>query len=103
ERYARDAMRLKSVYRGRLAIVLCGAVLLVSTSSGCRAAAAKTENAASGVQINADFGDIARAGQVLMRIDPREYQLRLDSAEAAVAQARARLENSRARYNRARE
>ena len=139
-------MRLKSVYRARLAIVLCGAVLLVSSSSGCRAtAAAKTENAASGVQplkvvvatvsekslertaevqgalfpreratlasnvdgtveqVNADFGDIAKAGQVLMRIDPREYQLRFDSAEAAVAQARARLENSQARYNRARE
>ncbi len=53
------------------------------------------------VQITADFGDMAQAGQVLMRIDPREYQLRLDSAQAAVDQARARLENSRARYNRA--
>jgi membrane fusion protein (multidrug efflux system) len=55
------------------------------------------------VQINADFGDHAQAGQVLMRIDPREYQLRYDSARAAVEQARARLENSRARYNRAHE
>ncbi len=44
---------------------------------------------------------MAQAGQVLMRIDPREYQLRLDSAQAAVDQARARLENSRARFNRA--
>ena len=55
------------------------------------------------VQISADFGDKAQAGQVLMRIDPREYQLRLDSAQAAVDQARARLENSQARFARAQE
>jgi len=55
------------------------------------------------VQVAADFGDRARQGQVLMRIDPREYQLRLDSAAAAVDQTRARLENSRARFNRAQE
>lgn len=55
------------------------------------------------VQISADFGDQVKAGQVLMRIDPREYQLRLDSAQAAVDQANARLENSRARFNRAQE
>jgi membrane fusion protein, multidrug efflux system len=53
------------------------------------------------VQIAADFGDLVKAGQVLMRIDPREYRLRLDSAEASVEQANARLENSRARFNRA--
>ncbi|HVA77925.1 MAG TPA: efflux RND transporter periplasmic adaptor subunit [Candidatus Binataceae bacterium] len=53
------------------------------------------------VQVGADFGDTVAAGQVLMRINPREYQLRLDSAVAALDQARARLENSRARYNRA--
>jgi membrane fusion protein (multidrug efflux system) len=55
------------------------------------------------VQIVADFGDRAKEGQVLMRIDPREYQLRYDSAAAAVDQARARLENSRARFDRAQE
>ncbi|HTR61352.1 MAG TPA: efflux RND transporter periplasmic adaptor subunit [Candidatus Binataceae bacterium] len=55
------------------------------------------------VQISADFGDQAQAGQVLMRIDPREYQLRLDSAQAAVDQAQARLENSQARFTRAQE
>ncbi|MBV8135814.1 MAG: efflux RND transporter periplasmic adaptor subunit [Deltaproteobacteria bacterium] len=55
------------------------------------------------VQVAADFGDRAKEGQVLMRIDPREYQLRLDSAGAAVDQARARLENSRARFDRAQE
>jgi RND family efflux transporter MFP subunit len=55
------------------------------------------------VQITADFGDRAKEGQVLMRIDPREYQLRLDSAAAAIDQARARLENSRARFERAQE
>jgi membrane fusion protein (multidrug efflux system) len=55
------------------------------------------------VQINADFGDSAQSGQILMRIDPREYQLRLDSAQAAVNQARARLENSQSRFNRAQE
>ncbi|HUY26699.1 MAG TPA: efflux RND transporter periplasmic adaptor subunit [Candidatus Binataceae bacterium] len=53
------------------------------------------------VQVAADFGDTVEAGQVLMRIDPREYQLRLDSAGAALDQTRARLENSQAQYNRA--
>ena len=53
------------------------------------------------VQVTADFGDMVKAGQVLLRIDPREYQLRLDSAEATVEQSNARLENSRARFNRA--
>src|SRR5689334_9174897 len=30
-------------------------------------------------QVFADMGDQVKAGQVLARIDPREYQLRLDS------------------------
>ncbi len=52
------------------------------------------------VKVAADFGDSVAAGQVLMRINPREYQLRLDSADAALDQARARLQNSQAQYDR---
>jgi len=52
-------------------------------------------------QVNADFGDKVIAGQVMLKINPREYQLRVESAEAALDQERAKLANSTARYNRA--
>jgi membrane fusion protein (multidrug efflux system) len=51
--------------------------------------------------ISADFGDAVVQGQVLLKIDPREAQLRVDSAQAALDQERAKLANSRAAYNRA--
>jgi RND family efflux transporter MFP subunit len=52
-------------------------------------------------QVDADFGDTVRAGQVMIRINPREYQLRVGTAQAALDQARAKLANSSARYLRA--
>ncbi len=52
-------------------------------------------------QIAADFGDAVKDGQVLLRLDAREYQLRLDSAVAAREQVEARLKNTRANYDRA--
>jgi RND family efflux transporter MFP subunit len=55
------------------------------------------------VAVLADFGDPVKEGQVLMRINPREYQLRADSAQATLDQARARLANSRADYDRIQE
>jgi membrane fusion protein, multidrug efflux system len=51
-------------------------------------------------QVYADMGDQVKAGQVLARIDPREYQLRVDAAQAALEQAQARLANARANYQR---
>jgi RND family efflux transporter MFP subunit len=55
------------------------------------------------VAVQADFGDPVKEGQVLMRINPREYQLRVDSAHATLDQARARLANSRADFDRIQE
>jgi RND family efflux transporter MFP subunit len=52
------------------------------------------------VAVLADFGDPVKQGQILMRIDPREYQLHADSAHATLDQARARLANSRADFER---
>jgi membrane fusion protein (multidrug efflux system) len=52
-------------------------------------------------QVDADFGDKVTAGQVMLKISPREYQLRVESANAALDQERAKLANSTARYNRA--
>jgi membrane fusion protein, multidrug efflux system len=49
----------------------------------------------------ADFGDKVTAGQVMLKINPREYELRVETADAALDQARAKLVNSTARYNRA--
>lgn len=49
----------------------------------------------------ADFGDRVGQGQPLLKIAPREYQLRVDSSRAAVDQAQARLANARAEYGRA--
>ncbi len=54
-------------------------------------------------QVVADFGDRVKAGQALCRIDPREYQLRLDSARAQLEQADARLVNAKANFRRASE
>ena len=33
-------------------------------------------------QVDADFGDTVRAGQVMLRINPREYLLRVGTAQA---------------------
>jgi membrane fusion protein, multidrug efflux system len=55
------------------------------------------------LEINSDLGDAVTAGQVMLKIDPREYEIRLGSAEAALNQARARSTNSDARYVRATE
>ncbi len=52
------------------------------------------------VEVLADFGDRVAAGQPLLKISPREYQLRVDSARAALAQANARLANVRAESGR---
>jgi membrane fusion protein (multidrug efflux system) len=52
------------------------------------------------VAVLADFGDPVKQGQILMRIDPREYQLHVDSARATLDQARARLANSQADFER---
>jgi RND family efflux transporter MFP subunit len=41
--------------------------------------------------ITVDLGSIVRQGQVIAQIEPRDYQLRVEQAEAALAQARARL------------
>src|SRR5258708_23320091 len=53
-------------------------------------------------EVVADFGDKVTAGQVMLKINPREYELRVQTAQAALDQARAKLANSTARYNRAR-
>lgn len=41
--------------------------------------------------INVDIGSRVTGGQVLARIDPRDYELRIQQAEGALAQTRARL------------
>ncbi len=53
-------------------------------------------------EVVADFGDKVAAGQVMLKINPREYELRVETAQASLDQARAKLANSTARYNRAR-
>ncbi len=52
-------------------------------------------------EVVADFGDKVTAGQVMLKINPREYELRVETAQAALDQARAKLANSTAQYNRA--
>ena len=53
------------------------------------------------LEVVADFGDKVTAGQLMLKINPREYELRVQTAQAALDQARAKLANSTARYNRA--
>src|ERR1700722_4987991 len=54
-------------------------------------------------EVYADMGDKVAAGQVLARIDPREYQLRLDSAQAQLEQVQARMVNAQANFQRMKE
>ena len=42
-------------------------------------------------ELPVDLGSVVRQGQVLARLSSREFQLRVDQAEAALQQARARL------------
>src|SRR5262245_33710005 len=42
-------------------------------------------------RITVDFGSAVEHGQTVAQVEPRDYQLRLQQAEAALAQARARL------------
>src|SRR5262245_4389597 len=41
--------------------------------------------------ITVDLGSLVQRGQLMARIEPQDYQLRVQQAEAAVAQARVRL------------
>lgn len=41
--------------------------------------------------ISVDLGSVVRRGQVIAQVDPQDYQLRVQQAEAGLAQARARL------------
>lgn len=56
----------------------------------------------TGVLIEAPFtdGSKVKAGDILYRIDPSEYQARLDEAEARLAQMKARLAQAEADYAR---
>jgi len=60
-----------------------------------------SEVAGAVTQVAADFGDKVSGGQVMMKINPREYDLQVETAQAALDQERAKLTNSTARYNRA--
>jgi len=46
--------------------------------------------------IFADFNTLVQRGELLARIDPRPFQVKVDDADAALANARARLEKDRA-------
>src|SRR5437899_9565172 len=46
--------------------------------------------------IFADFNTPVHRGELLARIDPRPFQVKVDDATAAIANARARLEKDRA-------
>lgn len=41
--------------------------------------------------ISVDFGSVVRRGQMIAQIEPNDYKLRVQQAEAALSQARARL------------
>jgi RND family efflux transporter MFP subunit len=47
-------------------------------------------------------GDTVRQGQLLAELDPRDYELRVESAEASLAQAKARARNAESNLDRVR-
>ena len=52
--------------------------------------------------VNVALGDRVRRGQVLARLDPTDYELMLEEAEAGLAQAQAGLRRAEADYERVR-
>ncbi len=54
------------------------------------------------LQLNVKVGDTVARGQVIAELDRRDYQLRVQEAAAALAQARAELENAKANLKRIR-
>lgn len=52
--------------------------------------------------VNVSLGDRVRRGQVLARLDPTDYELMLEEAEAGLAQAQAGLRRTEADYERVR-
>ena len=53
-------------------------------------------------KLNARVGDPVREGQLIAEIDPRDYELQVEEAEAALAQARAEAVNAEADFRRVR-
>jgi RND family efflux transporter MFP subunit len=53
--------------------------------------------------LSVKVGDRVRAGQVLARLDPQDYQLRFEDAQASLARVRAEVRNAEANYARIRD
>jgi len=53
--------------------------------------------------LDVKLGDRVRQGQVLARLDPQDYQLRVEDTEATLARIRAEVRNAEANYARIRE
>lgn len=51
--------------------------------------------------VRTDVGELVRAGDVLVELDRRDFQLQLDAAEAALSSTRARQAEARAKLERA--
>ncbi len=54
------------------------------------------------VAVHASLGDTVRKGQALARLDPTDFELRVEEAEAALAQGQAGLRRAQADYERVR-
>jgi RND family efflux transporter MFP subunit len=52
---------------------------------------------------DADVGDAISVGQLVAQLDPTDYQVRAQEAEAGLARARAELRNAQANYERTRD
>ncbi|NNG15462.1 MAG: efflux RND transporter periplasmic adaptor subunit, partial [Gemmatimonadales bacterium] len=53
-------------------------------------------------QVPVEVGDSVEVGQLLAEIDPQDYRIRLQQAQAALQQARAQARNAQANYERVR-
>ena len=53
--------------------------------------------------LDVKVGDRVRPGQVLARLDPQDYRLRVEDAEASLARTRAEVRNAEANYARIRD
>jgi len=74
--------------------------VLTGRIEAVRQAVVAAQTGGNVLALEVEAGDRVRAGQTLVRIDPRQAKAALSSAEGAVAQARAQAANAKQAYDR---
>ncbi|OLE53651.1 MAG: hypothetical protein AUG51_12380 [Acidobacteria bacterium 13_1_20CM_3_53_8] len=89
---ANDAREPKSVHVAQVAEIPVGQTVTVTGALAAEDRATISVKVPGRLRsISVDLGSVVRRGQVIAEIDPVDYKLKVEQAEAALQQARARL------------